>query len=208
MFRSSPLAGLLRGTFCCALLALSGAPLSAQGYAPPPLQHAQFGIGYTANLPDVQVGGSAYVLLPRWGGIGLYVDAKFGVGGPSSQRGYDTSVTATQIEDNLGGTFVKEEASWWSANAALMRPLSPYFTVYLGGGVAHQTSYRLYNVDRTLDVGVGGLVWARDTRGDAYRPNVMLGMITRLTARVSAHFGYETEPDGVTAGLSLRLPRW
>ncbi len=108
--------------------------LAAQGYTPPPLRHPQYGIGYVANLPDVQAGGSAYVLLPRWGGIGLYVDAKFGVSGPSHELGYDTSVTAAQIENDLGGTFVKVESSWWSANAALMRPFSPYFTLYVGGG--------------------------------------------------------------------------
>lgn len=89
-----------------------------------------------------------------------------------------------------------------------MRPFSPYFTLYVGGGVAHETAYRLYNVDRDLNIGVGGVVWARDPRGDQYRPNFLAGMITRLTSRLSAHFGYETEPDGVTAGLSLRLPRW
>lgn len=208
MFRSSPFAAFLRGTLACALSTTLAAPLAAQGQAPPTLQHAQYGIGYTGNLPDLQVGGSAYVLLPRWGGIGFYVDVKGGVGGPSTERGYDGSVTAARIENDLGGIFVKEEASWWSVNAALMRPLSPYFTVYLGGGLAHESTYRLYNVDRDLNVGVGGVVWARDTRGDQYRLNLMLGMITRLTSRVSAHFGYETEPDGITAGLSLRLPRW
>jgi opacity protein-like surface antigen len=208
MFRSPPLAGLLRVALACALLGALAAPLGAQGYTPPPLQHAQFGIGYTANLPDVQVGGSTYVLLPRWGGVGVYVDAKFGVSGPPKELGYDASVSAAEIENDLGGTFVKAEGTWWSANAALMRPLSPYFTLYVGGGVAHQSSYRLYNVDRDLNVGVGGVVWARDTRGDEYRPNVMVGMITRLTSRMSAHIGYETAPDGVTVGLSLRLPRW
>jgi hypothetical protein len=208
MLRSLPLAGLLRGTVCCALLAALAAPAAAQGYAPPPLRHPQFGIGYVANLPDVQVGGGAYALLPRWGGIGLYVDAKFGVGGPSGELGYDASVTAADIENDLGGSFVKAESTWWSVNAALMRPLSPYFTVYVGGGVAHETSYRLYNVELGSDVGVGGVVWARDPRGDQYRPNLLVGMVTRLTARLSAHFGYETQPDGVTAGLSLRLPRW
>jgi opacity protein-like surface antigen len=191
-----------------AVLTILAAPLAAQGSVPPTLQTAHFGIGYTANLPDAQVGGGAYVLLPRWGGIGLYLDAKFGISGPETERGYDGSVTAVEIEDDLGGTFVREDATWWSANIALMRPLSPYFTLYAGGGVAHLSSYRLYNVDRELDVGVGGLVWARDTRGNTYKPNLMIGMITRLTSRVSAHFGYETQPDGVTVGLSLRLPRW
>jgi hypothetical protein len=208
MFRSSPVPGLVRATLGLALLAILAVPAAAQDFTPAPLQRTQYGIGYTGNLPDAQVGGSAYVLLPRWGGVGLYVDAKFGISGPDTERAYDASVTAAEIENDLGGTFVKEEGAWWSANVAVMRPLSAYFTLYAGGGVARLTSYRLYNVELSSDVGVGGVVWASDPRGDGYEPNLMFGMITRLTGRVSAHFGYETQPDGVTVGLSLRLPRW
>ena len=209
MLRSSPPRGLLRGILPALLLSTLAAPLTAQqGYSPPSLQHTQYGIGYVANLPDVQVGGGAYVVVPGWASAGLYVDAKVGIGGPAKERGYDASVTAAQIENDLGGTFVKTESSWWSVNAAVIRQFSPYFALYAGAGVAHQTSYRLYNVDRTLGVGTGGVVWARDPRGDQYRPNLLAGIVTRLTSRVSAHFGYETEPDGVTVGLSLRLPRW
>ena len=78
-----------------------------------------------------------------------------------------------------------------------------------GRGRTHETSYRLYDqIDRDLGIGFGGVVWAKDPRYAQSRANLMVGMITRLTSRLSAHFGYETQPDGVTAGLSLRLPRW
>ena len=209
MLRSSPVAGLPHLALVVAALAVAASPAAAQRYAPAPLTEAQFGIGYVANLPDVQVGGAAYVLLPKWGGIGLYVDAKFATGGPSKDAGYDPNVTAEEIENEVGGNFIKDESTWWSANAALLRPLSPYFTLYAGGGVAHRTTYRQYDgIDRDLNIGFGGVVWAEDPRDEGYQANFMVGMITRLSSRISAHFGYETQPSGVTAGATLRIPRW
>ena len=211
MLRSSPVAGLLRLAVVAAAFAVPATPAAAQRYAPPPLAEPHFGIGYVANLPDVQVGGAAYVLLPTWGGIGLYVDAKFATGGPTKETAYDPNVTAEQVENEVGGIFIKDEKSWWSVNAALLRPLSPYFTLYAGGGVAHSTTYRLYDgIDRVEfpNIGFGGVVWAEDPRDAAYQANFMVGMITRLSSRLSAHFGYETQPSGVTAGVSLRIPRW
>lgn len=217
MFRSFPLAGFLRTLVAGVALAAPAVPVMAQmppqtqtqPHAPPPLHSVQYGFGYIANLPDEEVGGAAYVILPRWGGVGLYVDAKFGVSGPSHYNGYDSSVNAAYIDNEVGGEFIKSEGSWWSANAAFLKTLSPYFTVYAGGGVAHLTEYALYDlIDTDTGIGFGGVAWVQDPRRDQYRTNFLVGMITRLTSRVSAHFGYETQPDGVTAGLTLRIPRW
>ncbi len=210
MLRSSPPPGFRSTSLALAVLALLAPAVAAQqATRPSPIDHAQFGIGYVANLPDLEVGGAGYVILPRWGGIGVYVDAKVQVSGPPKETAYDPSVTAEQIENDVGGNYIRTEGTWWSVNAAVLRPLSPYFTVYLGGGVAHETSYRQYDqIDRNLGIGVGGVVWAEDPRATESRANLMVGMITRLTSRLSAHFGYETQPDGVTAGLTLRLPRW
>jgi hypothetical protein len=36
----------------------------------------------------------------------------------------------------------------------------------------------------------------------------MLGVFFRLTSLISSQFGFETQPRGITAGASLRLPRW
>ncbi len=196
----------LPGIMVCALVPL---PARAQSASAPPLDHVQFGIGYVADLPSMEVGGGAYAILPRWGGVGLYVDAKFQVSGPTHELSFEPDLTAEQLESDVGGSYIRTEGTWWSVNAALLRPLSPYFTLYAGGGLAHVTSYRLYDqIDRDLDVGFGGVAWVEDPRGTRYRPNLMIGTITRLTSRLSAHFGYETSPDGVTAGLTLRFPRW
>jgi hypothetical protein len=166
------------------------------------------GIGYIANAPEAMVGGGGYVILPVRGGIGLFVDAKFDISNPSGERGYDPAVTASRIRDEVGGEFIKEEESWWSANVGLLRPVTPFLMVYGGGGFARMTLFELYEVDPESGVGEGGVVWAEDPGAEETRVNFMAGIIMRLTARVSTHFGVETQPRGLTVGASLRIPRW
>lgn len=181
--------------------------LSAQDQPEPPtITTTQFGIGYVANAPHAWAGGSIYVITPRWGGIGLYVDAKFDVSSPEDELGYDDRYTAQEVEGEVGGDFVRAEDRWWSANVAVVRPISRYVSLYVGGGVATRTVYNLYA--NTGDVGVNGVAWVKDPVAEETGFNLMFGGITRLTSRFSAHFGWETEPGGVTAGISLRLPRW
>ena len=196
-----------------ALAAFGAGTASAQQVAPEqrgpqPLSTTQYGIGYVANAPDLMVGGGAYVLSPRWGGVGLYVDAKFAVADPTSDRGFDASVTSKQVANMVGGKFLGSESSWKSFNVAVMRPLTSSLVAYAGGGVAQMTQYDLYNIDPQSPVGVSGVVWAENPDAAETRVNLMVGVLMRLTGRISAHFGYETQPDGVTVGASLRIPRW
>ena len=207
MSRSIEFPGIISGALCCLLLALYGSTASGQS-SPPPLTRAQFGIGYVANAPEVMAGGAGYVILPRWGGIGLYLDAKFDISSPSGERGYDSSVTAAQVRDEVGGDYIKGEGSWRSANAAVLRPVTPFLIVYGGAGYAWKTAFELYQVEQDSGVGEGGVVWAEDPAGEETRVNLMAGVIMRLTGRVSTHFGFETQPRGLTVGASLRLPRW
>jgi hypothetical protein len=148
------------------------------------------------------------VLSPRWGGIGVYVDAKFDLSNPTDERGYDPSVTSQQVADMVGGEYRGTEGSWRSVNVALMRPLTPSLIGYAGGGMAKRTVFDLYNVDPAEPVGLGGLVWAENPDATETRLNLMVGFLMRLTSRVSAHIGYETQPAGATVGVSLRIPRW
>lgn len=184
-----------------------GRPLSAQNSSQR-LTRTHFGLGFVGNAPDAIVGGSGYVVLPRGGGIGFYVDAKFDLESPSGERGYDPDVTVEEVEGVHGGDFVKSESSWRSFNAAIIRPVTPFLMVYGGGGAAFRTRYSLFNVSQTGGVGIGGLVWAEDPREEETRINLMAGMIMRLTSNVSTHFGLETQPRGLTVGASLRLPPW
>lgn len=207
MFRPSfaspllPLAALLAG------LALCPQPASAQG-GPAPLTRTQFGVGYVANAPDAMAGGSAYMILPRVGGIGLYVDAKFDLSSPVHERAWDPDVTSREVADRAASDFIQTEESWKSFNVAVLRPLTPGFMVYAGAGVAKVRRFDLYNVDPASDIGVGGVAWAQDPTASETRLNWMVGIMMRLTRWTTAQFGYETRPNGVTAGVSVRLPPW
>lgn len=194
---------------CLATLTLPAVPAAAQQGSVPEMSRMQFGVGWVGNAPEAMLGGAAYVLLPRSGGIGLYLDAKFDVSNPSGERGYDASVTSRQIAaQEVGATFVRTEESWSSVNVAVMRPLTPYLIAYAGGGLARATRYDLWNVDIASPFGEGGVAWAEDPDQEETSANLMVGVLMRLTRRASAHFGYETKPSGVTVGVSLRLPPW
>lgn len=198
-------------TLSAALVALAATagPAAAQLTGPQPLTRAQFGLGFVANAPDAVLGGSAYVVLPTAGGIGLYVDAKFDNANPSGELGFDARYTSRQVAGELGGVFVKREASWRSLNAALVRPLTPSLMVYAGGGIAKASYYDLFaNVPVGVDAGHGGVVWAESPEDAETLGNFMLGVMLRMTSRFTTQFGYETRPKGVTAGVSLRLPAW
>jgi hypothetical protein len=191
-----------------ALAAVSPPGALAQTRGPAPLSKTQFGLGYVANAPEVMAGGSVYVLLPMGGGIGVYVDAKFDVSNPSDEKGWDPNATSAQVRKSPDAKFLQTEESWRSFNVALVRPLTPSLLAYIGGGLAKVRTYDLYAAPADFPLGVGGVVWALDPPSAATRANFLVGMLMRMTPRVTAQFGYETRPSGVTVGLSLRLPPW
>lgn len=183
--------------------------VAAQMLGPQPLSRTQFGFGYVGNAPDAVVGGMAYVLVPKRGGIGVYLDAKFDGSSPRGERGYDANYTSQRLANEVDGAhFVKTEESWRSFNIGIVRPLTPSFMAYVGGGVAKATWFDLYNVPLTTFVGLGGTAWVEDPEASETRANFMFGIMMRVTSRITTQFGYETQPDGLTVGASLRLPAW
>lgn len=175
---------------------------------PGPQTGAQFGIGYVVNAPDQMAGGNAYVIFPKFGGIGVYVDAKFDVTGPTNERGYDPSVTSAEVEGLPDSRYHTTEGSWTSFNVGIVRPLNPQFFLYAGGGVAKLTRYDLFDVNIDGDIGLGGVAWVENPATAETRTNVMGGIMMRMSPHLTAQFGYETQPKGFTAGFSLRLPTW
>jgi len=165
-------------------------------------------VGYVVNAPDMTLGGSAHVILPTAGGIGLYVDMKFDQSPTTEERGYDPNFTSLEVAGLEGSDYVETDESWEGFNVALIRPLNPTLWVYAGAGVAKVTRYDLYNVDPEVEVGIGGVAWVENPATAETRTNFMVGIMMRLSSLLSAQFGYETQPDGVTVGVSLRLPRW
>ena len=180
-------------------------PETSAGQSPAPVRDAlQFGAGYVANAPDLMGGVGGYVIFPRMGGIGFYADVKLDIDKPSGDIAFRKDLTPSQVELEEV-RYIKEESSWRSFNAALVRPLNPYVIVYGGAGYSKMTRYRTYE---RLVVDVGQAIIVEDPEGDEARVNLLAGVMFRLTAAVSSHLGIETQPRGLTVGVSLRLPRW
>lgn len=80
--------------------------------------------------------------------------------------------------------------------------------VYGGGGIAQRTRFNEYEVPGDVSLGRGGLLWVEDPSQEESRVNLMLGLMMRVSSRITSHFGFETQPRGITAGMSLRIPSW
>ncbi|MFC1791077.1 hypothetical protein ACFL0I_01245 [Gemmatimonadota bacterium] len=190
-------------------LAVPGAnSLAGQTTTPLELSRPQFGLGFVANAPDAMAGASGYVILPILGGLGLYVDGKFDIEDPSGDLGYDPSLTDIEFEAQVeGARFIKREGKWNSFNVALVRPLNPYLMVYGGAGIASAEYYAHYET-LTQDNQIGRAYLVRAPAQDDTRVNFMVGAILRISRTFSSQFGFETQPRGLTVGLSVRLPSW
>jgi hypothetical protein len=171
------------------------------------LDTPRFGIGFVANAPDQMAGVGGYFLLPFWGGIGLYMDGKVDFDDPSDDRAFQEGVTSADLEaeGSLGVHYLSRETSWRSVNVAVVRPLNPFLMVYAGGGYAQGERYKLYE---EVTGEVGRALWVRDPDEDEDRVNMMFGLILRMLPVISTQVGFETQPRGFTAGVSLRLPPW
>jgi hypothetical protein len=202
---SNLLSRLLWGGLLLASLCLSmSRPAGGQE-----LDRVRFGIGFVANAPSQMVGVGGYVLLPVLGGIGLYVDGKGDIDSPAEDRAFEEGLTAADVENDpryAGTRFLEDETSWRrNYNVALVRPVNPFLMVYGGAGISQGEGYTLYDVPQG---DVGRALWVRDPRGDENRVNFMVGLILRVVPSISSQLGFETQPRGFTAGLSLRLPPW
>jgi hypothetical protein len=206
MFGSSelPRAGMMAVLFC--VLAMGAESVSGQASASG-LDRPHFGIGYAANAPNLMAGGGGYVVTPYFGGIGLYLDAKFDVEDPSGDIAFEKGLTADDVVNEVeGAEFIKRESSYRSFNAALVKPVTPYLMVYAGGGLVQRSRFHWYEAPES-DLGVSGIFWVRAPAEDDTMGNFMLGMFMRVSSFLSTQVGLETEPRGFTIGVSLRLPR-
>lgn len=185
------------------LLAL---PNTAEGQE---LDRVRFGVGYVASAPRQMAGGAAYVLFPKFGGIGVYVDVKGDIDSPAGDRAFNGDLTSAEVVEDpryAGTRFLKREMSWRrSYNVALVRPFNPSLMAYAGMGYAEAEEFALYDVPQG---DIGRAMWVRDPAGDETGVNLMAGLILRMLPGISTHVGFETKPGGFTVGLSLRIPSW
>ena len=208
MRRRSLFPGLVLVAASVAMAAPGANPLAGQSTSPPELSGPQFGIGFVANAPDAIAGAGGYVVLPVLGGLGLYLDGKFDIDDPAAALGFDGDLTVAEVEGEMeNARFMNDEVTWRSFNLALVRPLNPYLMVYGGAGIASAEYYSNYELlDQDNIVGRGFSVRAPDK--DETRVNFIFGAIFRISRMFSSQFGFETQPKGVTVGVSVRLPPW
>jgi hypothetical protein len=163
-----------------------------------------FGIGYAGNAPQMLYGGSAIALLPRFGGIGLYVDFK--TAHEAVDQRFATDITLHQARNVFRDTPVTSQERWYSANAALVRPMTAELAVYFGGGYAHRTVYQDFQ-DPTAMRGFQGYYRILDDDATGAQLNLLGGAYFRAGGRLSFQFGAESAPRGITVGATLLFPR-
>ncbi len=184
------------------LLVCIAAASEATAQAP---ARTRVGFGYVADAPSLMAGGAAYAIFPVAGGLGLYVDAKFDASSPTRESNYEPGLTAQQVEEQYGDTFLYSEDSWRAFDLALVRPLRPALSVYAGAGYARKRKYNEYH-DLTGERGIAGHYWVEDTAGRSNTVNLMGGFMFRMGRFIYSQFGVESAPRGVTVGLSVALP--
>jgi hypothetical protein len=172
------------------------------------LDRTQFGIGYIANAPDQLGGVGGYFVLPKWGGIGLYLDYKWDLSSPADSEDFEGGLTAEDVPFEVpAAEFLERKSSYRGFNVALVRPVSTFLMVYGGAGIAEQTRFQSFQ-DPSGNLGRAGIFWVESPSTSENRVNILLGLMMRMGSRITSHFGFETQPSGVTAGVSLRFPKW
>lgn len=199
-----------RGAWAAALCVLAAAaPTGAQeiGAAQEGLTETTYvSLGYVVNAPEQMLGGSAMTVGPKWGGWGLYADAKFTRDTPEDGDRFDPTLTADDVATQLPQDELFQEASAWrSLNAAVVRAVSPQFAVYAGAGVTDETAYDEYQSDERQGT-AEAFYWVEDEAESSSEPNVLGGVFLRASRNLLFHFGGEANPAGATIGASLGLP--
>lgn len=171
------------------------------------LEHVpRIGVGYVANAPSIFTGLAAWGVFDVLGGLGLYVDTKYDFDTPAEESDFVSDLTLAEVEAAPGQTFHFDESGWWSANVALVRPVSPELMLYLGGGYAHEDRYLRY-ADPTEQVveGQQGWYWVHDAEASGARLNVLGGAFFRLGQNLVLQFGFDTKPSGLSVGASYTV---
>lgn len=206
---SSSVRNCLLATIAMLLPAAIGAVPTAAQELPSPMGGFQgqprLGLGYVVNAPHMYLGFSAFGTSTRWGGIGLYVDAKFDIDSPADEQDYIDSLTVQIVEDEIGDRFFDEEDEWRSFNIAVMRPLSRELMVYAGAGYAERERYWQY-VDESGERGIGGFYWVRNTEESGGQVNFLGGAFFRIGSNLALQFGVESTPLGATVGAAYSIP--
>jgi hypothetical protein len=189
------------------VLSLAGVSLGASMVGAQTIQlRPHIGVGYVVSAPHQYLGFSAQALSLSFGGVGVYIDAKFDRSSPTREPDFDETLSAEEAENRFGDLLFFEESSWRSFNAALIRPLIPELLLYLGAGHSRQIHYRQY-LDESGGRGLDGYYWVEDPRGSGTRLNLLGGAFFRISPTILVQFGVESKPRGMTVGGTYTFTR-
>lgn len=178
------------------------APASAQ------IATTRYSVGYVANTPDLLAGVNASVVFPAFGGLGVFVDAKFDIDSPTGESQFVGTMTAREVQEQIqGAQFLDVEDSWRSYNAGLIRPVTSDLMLYAGAGYAQRKRYRFFH-DPAEEVGEFGFLWVESADEEKTTVNGLFGAFMRVSQTFSFQIGVETAPRGLTVGASLGYPGW
>lgn len=165
--------------------------------------HQAGGVGWMGSAPHALLGAMAWVVTPRAGGTGLFIDARLTHRSYEDDSLFEPNITSEQAQSEFGDFYVRSVESWKSAHLGLVRPLSPDFALYAGAGWADGTIYDEY-IDETQTRGdVGGSYRTISTTDSGGRVSFTGGAIFRFGRALAFHFGLESAPKGFTTGASL-----
>ncbi|HET7275833.1 MAG TPA: hypothetical protein VFI91_11765 [Longimicrobiaceae bacterium] len=169
-----------------------------------PLIGPRVGAGFVVNAPQMFFGANAFALSSLWGGLGIYVDAKFERESVKDEAGFIMDMTV-QEADQTGDRFQRDDEVWQSFNLALIRPITPELMLYLGAGMAERESFSQY-YDTTRQRGASGYYWVTDEANSGNKVNVMGGGMFRIGSDVFLQFGLESAAPGATVGALISIP--
>ena len=177
-----------------AALPYESAEAQSEGSSPPPFSSF---FGYSANLPDQEMGFSyGEILDQRWG---IYIDVKISIGVPGSASSDYREDMTVAIAEELGHMWQAEKTGYFSLNLGTTRWLGSRLAAYGALGLCAVQPYSQWD-DPTGLFGPEGGYWI-DTKKQSIRANLMVGALYPVSSRILLQLGVESLPRGLTIGL-------
>jgi hypothetical protein len=161
-----------------------------------------WGAGYMASMPRALIGGMVYMITPRFGGTGVFVDGRLTHESHEDDALFEPGITSAQAQTQYGDLYVQTVEHWRALRVGLIRPLTPDFALFAGAGYGHGRIYDEY-YDNTETRGRGGNYRARNEVDSGGRLSATGGAMFRFGSNLSFQFALDMAPAGFAAGASI-----